>query len=626
MKLKKAIAVLSAVTMLGSSAPLCISAEETTEHFYFSDDFAPFAIEDFMDVSDPEEYAFGVSPENPLEDLSPHDLFYYNYDYYNEDGTFYADKQLYIFYHNNETGEYVALSEPVNVLVAMKGDVSLDGKVNAADASYILYYAANYGVGNEYNFSDYANISEEGTVSGEILEKVSRKSADVNQDGKINPYDALQVLNYAASIGAGGSGSFNQADFTQSDKTVNISIDQVSVTMNELQQKNYQIPVWISLENNPGISAFEFGIEVDSQLSYKVVSSQYEYERYYNNSEDSAVSWSGFSPSFATNESKTWLTGATLWGGKYGRLALIIAQVPENAQPGVQYDIRYLDNTHIPSEPSFGNSDTLYNVNATDGWILIEGEPDPDVPDSTENPTEQKTENIHVAIDQKNVTVDELKEMNYTVPVFVRLTENPGFNSMEMAVIVDSRCNYSLYGSYFRDDFPEGETPLIISATSDSRENFTLFAWVSMEKVTETGNLALLYVKVPESAKNGDQYDIQYSTTSPANPNWKHLWSAFDETGTSRYTDTDNVTWEDGYIRIGEAEPSDPEVMPGDASSDGKVNILDVIAVNKAVLGKDTLSETQLKAVDFNQNGKPDSEESLTILKYIVGLITSFTE
>ena len=53
---------------------------------------------------------------------------------------------------------------------------------------------------------------------------------------------------------------------------------------------------------------------------------------------------------------------------------------------------------------------------------------------------------------------------------------------------------------------------------------------------------------------------------------------------------------------------------------------MDVITVNKAILGKEKLTDEQLKAVDFNGNGKPESSEALMIMKYIVGLITSFTE
>lgn len=77
-----------------------------------------------------------------------------------------------------------------------------------------------------------------------------------------------------------------------------------------------------------------------------------------------------------------------------------------------------------------------------------------------------------------------------------------------------------------------------------------------------------------------------------------------------------------------EAEQTSSETedfLPGDADSNGKVDILDVITLNKAIMGKENLTDTQIKTIDFNQNGKPDSEESLTLLKYIVGLITDLT-
>jgi len=75
-----------------------------------------------------------------------------------------------------------------------------------------------------------------------------------------------------------------------------------------------------------------------------------------------------------------------------------------------------------------------------------------------------------------------------------------------------------------------------------------------------------------------------------------------------------------------ETESQSGEMVLGDADSNQKIDILDVITLNKAVMGKETLSENSLKAIDFNHNGKPDSEEALTLLKYIVGLIPDFIE
>ena len=62
------------------------------------------------------------------------------------------------------------------------------------------------------------------------------------------------------------------------------------------------------------------------------------------------------------------------------------------------------------------------------------------------------------------------------------------------------------------------------------------------------------------------------------------------------------------------------EFTKGDVSGDADVNILDVISINKAVLGKETLSQEQNQAADLDGNGKVDANDALLLLKYIVGL------
>ncbi|MBR4320031.1 MAG: dockerin type I repeat-containing protein, partial [Oscillospiraceae bacterium] len=63
-------------------------------------------------------------------------------------------------------------------------------------------------------------------------------------------------------------------------------------------------------------------------------------------------------------------------------------------------------------------------------------------------------------------------------------------------------------------------------------------------------------------------------------------------------------------------------VTPGDADCNGEVDILDVISINKAIMGKEILNSAGLYNIDFNQNGKPDSDESMKVLKCIVGMIS----
>jgi len=68
------------------------------------------------------------------------------------------------------------------------------------------------------------------------------------------------------------------------------------------------------------------------------------------------------------------------------------------------------------------------------------------------------------------------------------------------------------------------------------------------------------------------------------------------------------------------------DILYGDVDENGQVNILDVITLNRNLLGKDTISETQKTAADVDLSGTPDSNDSLLILKYIVGLVKSLPD
>ena len=55
--------------------------------------------------------------------------------------------------------------------------------------------------------------------------------------------------------------------------------------------------------------------------------------------------------------------------------------------------------------------------------------------------------------------------------------------------------------------------------------------------------------------------------------------------------------------------------QPGDTNLDCEVDILDVIAANKHILGIGTLDKTGLKNADMDGNGTADTADSLAILK-----------
>ena len=74
----------------------------------------------------------------------------------------------------------------------------------------------------------------------------------------------------------------------------------------------------------------------------------------------------------------------------------------------------------------------------------------------------------------------------------------------------------------------------------------------------------------------------------------------------------------------GEGKPNEPDaaILYGDVNDDGEVDIMDVIALNKFLLGSTTLEADAKKRADVDLNETLDSTDSLNILKYVVNLVT----
>ena len=62
-------------------------------------------------------------------------------------------------------------------------------------------------------------------------------------------------------------------------------------------------------------------------------------------------------------------------------------------------------------------------------------------------------------------------------------------------------------------------------------------------------------------------------------------------------------------------------ILMGDVNQDGSVTQEDVVLLNKAILGKTTLTEAQNRAADVDGDGRIDSIDSLNISKYVSGVI-----
>ncbi|MDE5754291.1 MAG: dockerin type I repeat-containing protein [Oscillospiraceae bacterium] len=70
------------------------------------------------------------------------------------------------------------------------------------------------------------------------------------------------------------------------------------------------------------------------------------------------------------------------------------------------------------------------------------------------------------------------------------------------------------------------------------------------------------------------------------------------------------------------ADLAGPELEMGDPDGDGEVGILDVVLMNRVVVGVERMDESQRRAADVDGDGKLTLSDSMKVLQYIVGLIT----
>ena len=160
----------------------------------------------------------------------------------------------------------------------------------------------------------------------------------------------------------------------------------------------------------------------------------------------------------------------------------------------------------------------------------------------TETSTQQQTEQgkHHITVHSVELSLNDLKAKNYTVPVCVSLDKNAGITYSEWGVNVDKRCTFTV-------DEETEDLAFTVYHSINEKESFMWTAWASGSEVnTKTGNLIWLNVTLPRTAAAGDSYTIDYADWSKADK--PHIWSNLNTK--EDWVQSDDVTWTDGTITI----------------------------------------------------------------------------
>jgi len=125
-----------------------------------------------------------------------------------------------------------------------------------------------------------------------------------------------------------------------------------------------------------------------------------------------------------------------------------------------------------------------------------------------------------VTIEQITVSVDELADANYKVPVLVKVKPNPGVNAVEFGVkcaLEYETVNAGKTAKTYADlatagaDVADGLDVKMTCDKSDVIEGLTWCAWADSEIDDTMENFLLLLVTVPSDAKAGDKFPIEFA-------------------------------------------------------------------------------------------------------------------
>ena len=196
------------------------------------------------------------------------------------------------------------------------------------------------------------------------------------------------------------------------------------------------------------------------------------------------------------------------------------------------------------------------------------------------------TKGAGVAFEQVTVTLDDLAEASYQVPVLVRVAPNPGVTAMEFGARIDTKTKNGVDGVTYtvvnaakaaktyvklatagQQEYTDLDATITFK-TSSTEAALTWFTYANAESVPENENYALIVVTVPKDVKAGDQIDVKYSATGAGDNARTNLFQVKANGKTTDYMGDGNFEGLDGWIKIeGAAETTTTEATTTEATT-----------------------------------------------------------
>lgn len=225
----------------------------------------------------------------------------------------------------------------------------------------------------------------------------------------------------------------------------------------------------------------------------------------------------------------------------------------------------------------------------------------------------------------------------FTLKVELNDVPSTGINGVDFAVTYDTsvltvtsvEAGSIVPGTVDSAEPIDGITAFAADTSTKGQINVTFSTGLGDSKywITESGTFFTITGKVDAGAKAGTVAKVEIGAIDRETHEGSGTKNG--DIVIAAVTDANSIVVYDAAVTNGSVTvaggetPSEPtgDVKYGDVNVDGDVDIMDVIMLNKNLLGGCTLTPEGKANADVDRDGTPSNTDSMNIMKYIVGLI-----
>ncbi len=254
---------------------------------------------------------------------------------------------------------------------------------------------------------------------------------------------------------------------------VAVSIDQIELTQEQVKALNYEIPLFVRMDRNPGINVMEFGVRADSELTMKIITNFSDAQPYVQGNYLTYIpSHTMMDAFFFTLVNERGMTSGTnaentlAWNTKAfdevirdtGTLMLVVVTIPHdtignltggNVRDGYRYyDVAYGE-FGDPSPDLYANDidtpkDYSDSVEYHDGWVRVKMEEETTTSTTTTSTTTTTTATTTTTLTTPETTTTTTTTLTTPETTITTTETKPSLAVMENEITLEAGQQYQI--------------------------------------------------------------------------------------------------------------------------------------------------------------------------------------